>query len=80
MFPSQRLGPRPLNQSPSAVVRYASPLFVGELGVEIDPPFTVTSRLEPTHCGAHELLLVTVERDLDDGDGHSMTLSATIGP
>ena len=50
----------------------------GETRREVDPAQTITAPFKALHRGDNTLVLVSMEPDVGDGDGHRPTLPATI--
>ncbi len=50
----------------------------GEARREVDPALAITALFKALHRGDNALVLVSMEPDVGDGDGHRPTLPATI--
>ena len=50
----------------------------GEARREVDPALAITAPFKALHRGDNALVLVSMEPDVGDGDGHRPTLPATI--
>ena len=55
-----------------------SVFLFGEARREVDPALAITAPFKALHRGDNTLVLVSMEPDVGDGDGHRPTLPATI--